>query len=1614
MGSNAPSPDAPPVVAPAATPVSPQAASIPLSALQQTPQSILAGELGSPTGITTPSITDIYNTLQSNFYQPLNLSVNPTAPAIDDPTMQALANQMLAIQKGNAVGNGTQAPSAASVLAKASSHLSAGEIASQVGKGTWQQMVMDPFQQFMHTWQTDPKAGLMETLGGAAMIGGVIGLEAITGGAATPFIFAAGAALVAPGMIKSWLDEVQNPTDANLVKALIGTSTGILTVGLPTKWSAGMGVQRAGLMARLNDMRAAIEPRGVTKMWQTGATKIGEDLVQGSYQNLRADIPLGKQLDTLATTWKAMKKQFERWNVPVDDMAESGQLLQVQEKLDAIGQAITQAKKAGDHETASALEAEAIKTAGEEYRTLRLSVARHYRFLASRPFSHVPIWGGQVKASEIGPQLMKELQGHVDTSMGQLDALVGGIGMTNERVLPSIATVIEHQSASLSGGAPEAIINKLALSHLRITDILGVDDKRPIFEAGKVPEDAWARLSPMEQVEVGLEDPKRWKMLTPKQQLYGQYRAAMENGLSVAGLKHGVIPLSDKGGVRAIRTGAVPAEDATQLIRNPLRPMEGKIPAFSRTYQLAFDEAKGWEFDAKRSRMSEFEKEFQMADKYDPHFVEYWNQHGQRITAARKSIAGHKSQITTKTKRLAEAQGKVEIRKAQSSLEDQKAKLADVRAGVVQSFVDQGLTEAEAKKAAEYVHMEKVKDPVTGQEFDPLAEAKDALPPGRKLLSGKDLFHATAAAAVYRLHAMYYNTLYASHADAGMKAVEDAVLRGGHSEQMLSLLTKQEFRDKIGGAPDFLRAKAFRGGGPEGVDTHADWAGYAQVSPQIGNVGDLHYQDAIYARKEIAQKIQLAYDNSYNSSQLHQGIVGALYTGVSKTKHVIMMSPAWHFMNVAGRALAFVLNDPATAMPALKTMFGHGDILLDERLRSQLSAEFQLAGGKAANKFNVSRALHLNDREQNGQSHWPSVIRTPVGTMWHAYEKHVEDGFWKMVDDFQLAAYTYSKNHLQVRNPEMGETEAKQLSALYANDLGGMVNPLYMNKAYKEMRNLIWFAPSYWATFTRSLLSVAPGADRLSSFLSKYHEGALTRFGAVPLKAVSDIGRREMVRMHRSWTMTYLATAFVSADFLNMMLGGRHLWENDQGHMFDINVDKAASLFGQGPQQKGTATKHAYFSGMPMFRQAMDVANALGLGHDYGFAHQFGDQNWQQLDAMHKAMMLGGGLLDGIKEQAASKTSAPAQAAWGLAMGETLSGRAKGVQREIGGPLGRFSALASFIPGGSAAESAMTQNQSLPDALKTYGGSLLQQYTGLPSIYHMGMEQLPVDDSVMKNWADQRAMIHQTLGNASKQMFNGEIQPIQYERLRQQSVDKMLQLDADTFGNSTPTGALSRTRLELEQANGLNRNDLTDSQWAERNDIFQMEWEQALQTASPEARAAWWEAETSQWTDADYLVWEAQQMRSALMGSIDGQGGAHIRAYQHQIGPLLDIPSTAMRKALEQGDPYYYTYRQVLKQMAATSSLGAFISAFVSPYANTLIEPQQLTPDQEAAMASVVDSSATLIRPATAEALAAEAKKRAHSAAVEQSGGKATADPGFSQEVGGMIQQAEGTVASNA
>src|SRR6266699_1316408 len=51
---------------------------------------------GQPTQPSQQNLFDLYNTLKQSYYQPLNQPLNLSAPPIDDPTTQALANQILA------------------------------------------------------------------------------------------------------------------------------------------------------------------------------------------------------------------------------------------------------------------------------------------------------------------------------------------------------------------------------------------------------------------------------------------------------------------------------------------------------------------------------------------------------------------------------------------------------------------------------------------------------------------------------------------------------------------------------------------------------------------------------------------------------------------------------------------------------------------------------------------------------------------------------------------------------------------------------------------------------------------------------------------------------------------------------------------------------------------------------------------------------------------------------------------------------------------------------------------------------------------------------------------------------------------------------------------------------------------------------------------------------------------------------------------------------------------------------------------------------------------------------------------------------------------------------
>lgn len=1551
-------------------------------------------------GTSTPSPTpyvaagagtpfDVYQALQNGYHSPLSQQPTPGPIQLDDPTLQSVADQLNALQATHPVISGKTPPSTDSVIAKQTQHMSAADIAGQVGKETWQQAVMQPVQDFIHVWQTDPKAGLLETLGGAALIGGLVGLEAVTGGAATPFIFAGMAALVAPSMIQSWGDELHNPTDSNLVRALVSTATGLLTVGLPIKWAKGLQLSRQSLAFALR-----------AKKGMTAVQDVIPEILSGNPANRRfIDLkdPIENQLHTLPDRFDAMQAMLKEDGVNLKDRKVSD-LLKRTQALDGLRSAY---RKATDPKVREQYKQQMLKYAAEDVLPLRLGVAAHYLYLPQSKFSHIPI-GPTEKTAELPKDIQLAMEKHGGEIMGYIQQIgFGHPGLTADHL--TAASVIEQAGRDMQAGGSGYYIASMRRAHEDMIKKLGVDDEA------------------IKKIEIAMEDSSKWNELTGRQQLYGQFRSQMHNAMTLAELRNGTIPLTVAGYVPRMFSGV---EDVphTQGVRSLMDAMRGSVMSRSRVWQASFDAMSGDISYTERTRQQILDAEqlSGAAQKAQQPLRDYYATNKAEIDKLRNQAGRftywyNRFKKEGNTKRAAEMYAKRELL----------------------------YTEAEQKGG---MHVQLVRD-LTPDQFEKL---KKLAPLGRKLVTGKDLFDASTASYVYRMEEASLRAMAGTHANLAITDLQQSFLKMPLSKYGIAIQSP-EFRrslavkagidvkklDKMTPAkmseyltqflPEFLPETAFM----RGVDAAS---GYKQVFRAIGRPGDLHYQPAIFARDDLADEMHKLMAGATSGAEVYSGLFGLLYKGVTGSKRFIMASPFWHAMNVTGRVIAFIADDPIGATTALRTVWGRGEFLLNPEERAKLMVRFSQAGGVHANRFNVTNHMHRALKNQDGQASWPQGLRTLYGFFGHAYGDMLEGGFWKTVNDFQLAAFQLAEHRFRLKLPNADESEIGRLAAEYANNLGGMVNPLYMNRVYKYLRNFMWFAPSYWATFSRALLSF-PFSDRISGALAQFRGGDYVRLSNLPLKAVSQAGRREYSRAMRSWTLMYLATGVVAADMLNVMLGGRHIWENDPGHMFDINVDNFAQwskplnpLSPGGPQTTPSgAVRHTYWSAIPFFRQTADVMNALGLGHDWGLAHEFSDTTWQQANGMQKGLMAAGALFDGIRREAANKTGGVPQAVYGAATGEELAARmGTGTQRQIKGPVGSLGALLNLVPGGMSLERfwsqeaglanrypvgspeyVAAQQQAAQSAAQSIPSALVQQFTGLPSMYHMGPEQPPVDDSKMQNWYNDRNQLHDALQNASKEVFMGQMSPLAYERKKQQVMDRMIQLDADTFGNTSPAAPLMKARQQLSQDLGLDNLGLSDSQWFARYTQFQNAWDQIVASASPESRSVWWQTEHSQWTDADYLAWEAKELKKSIAAAVDGQGGNYITAYENQISQLEALPlTTAERLKIEQADPYYYTYRQVIQAMSRSSALGAFISAFTSPYSETYIMPEGLSPDQQQQIAQLAPGTASLVTPETAKALAAQAKALAGSQEVTQAGGQASETPAFQQTVQELSSEA--------
>lgn len=1494
-----------------------------------------------------------------------------TLPQYGDPALAGIQQKLLAQQQSNPLLSGKQLANPVSMLAKTQSPMSVGDFVAAAGQGLWQQNVVQPVQDYIETWKRDPTQGLLETIGGVAVTAGLVGLEAVTGGAATPFIFGALAALQAPNLIQSWGQEITNPSDQHLVQAVVSTGSAAIAVGSPVRAFKGVGIARNLLESQINLRQGAITADRVAALL-TGFREAGAGI-----PGIKTGAALAQQMETLdVNDVESLQKQLEGRGVDLaDEKSPAAQLVKHAQVLEKLRGDVEAAHDSGDNEALGEALGE-IKKLGPDLRSAMLSTAYHYNLLPSTPYAHVPL--GPVKGVEA--EVQQTLNTNYNAIYGMVRRMHAGIGLQgpSDMAHTNIASIEEAKGLDRAAGTPYDTGNRIELAWQSMREAAGIADD-----------------TQEEKILQALEEPDKWDHLSPEEQAYGQKLRDFFDAMTAGELKYGYIAHPLQGRVPYAFTGPALKEDeqAQRILETQAErphPVEPKpYGSRSRQWKMAIDEQTGEVDFTTRTRSKILADQAKQQTEY-----EQTHEHRQMLADHEDRIRTWRRQYGQHASKKRQAKGTGSQAKADAVLNEARAYLGDIAADLVQM------------KNSE------------------LKAIKKAAPLEKELVTGAEAVRRAFRSHVTRMQRAAFGEALQTHSNLAVQKLQQ-IFNDLPMKSWGAAMVLPKFHGE-NPMPDVLPETVWEAAG--NIEEAARKMGYFPIHPGTGSKGDLNYHPALYGHGELANKIAKA-TNQATSSQMQADFLDGLSKVGGVFKRFVMYNPVYHLLNVAGRAIAFVVSDPAVAGAALKAVVQnplkeiqtlHGDAAA----YADLMEESAMAGMVHATQWNVGEKVRRMLREEDGQPSFFGAVRTAIGAMNNVHKDVAERGLWQVVDQLQLAGYLYSKQRFLGKG--IDEFQARQLAAQYANNLGGMVNPLYMSRLWRQLKGMVFFAPSYWSTFLHSLQSVMPGSARLSQVVNDRAGGRFAALATVPLRAIDHRSRIELVRAQRDWMVTYLASTAVAMDMMNVMFSGHHLWDNEPGHEWDVDVTNLPGVGGAQTSPSGEV-RRAYITSMPFFRQGVDIGNAIGLGHDWGFGHVFGDATWQQQDALHKASMAAGALLDGARRTASTKIGQIPQVAYGLSTGEELTSRlGQGTQVQVDRP----AALVELAPGGYQLERIwktyqqdaqlyppgtpqyQQAQQQFQQAAAGFLPSMLLNQSGFPSVYHMGVEKPSIDDSKYENWITQRDASHQRMATYSNEVFTGQVSPIEYSRHKHEEQIKMLQLDADTWASSpTPDGSsavvssLSAAYTALSQQFGLDKPGLSDQDWFEAYDAFLPAWDQLLQAAPPASRAAWWEHSTGQWTDADYLEWEARELRDSLAASIDGQGGNYIRAYQNQLFRVKPTLTVQQYTDLENSDPYYSAYKTMLSSMGQTSVLGAFVSAFSSPYTKTYIPPAGTTLDEAQTLAE--DTGQVVIRPEQAQAQAQRARQVATSPDVAQSGGQAAASPEFQQEEQAALQAAQ-------
>lgn len=1521
-----------------------------------------------------------------------------TIPNLGDPVLASIQQKLLAQQQSNPLLNGSQQAQPTSRLAQAQSAMSPLELIQSAGQGIWTQEIAKPIQDYIHTWQTNPGQAFLETLGGVAVTAGLVGLEAVTGGAATPFIFAGLAALQAPNLINAYSQEILHPSDANLVQAMVSTGAGVLAVGSPIRAFKGLKTTRNLLESQIQARKDLSAPGDVADLLiRNRASGEGVKGLQTGASLVQLGTLDVNNIDALTQQLSAEK---------LDPKSSAAAMLRHGEAIAKLQEDIKSAHEIGDSEAAMKAVGELKDYASNEMRDDFLHTAYKYVYLPTSPHVHVPV--GPIEGVEAG--LQKDLNGRTNAIFGLLRRMHSGIGLqtVSDMAHQDIASIKEAEGYDQAAGTPFDSTNRIMTHLLEMQKAAGIgsDDHELINQA--------------------LEEPDKWKSLTSGQQAYAQKLRDVSDYMTVGDLRYGTIsqPLqgtmhryftgvattfapgdvvkSIEGELSDLRKGAgVSKEDHASVLESLGRPEEWKkltpeLRAYGEKLRLKVQQAQ--EKAAKQVYTTSWLDRpvgvrsdlFKAAVNDETGAVKYRTKTRAEIVKDQKEQSDFYER--THDHRQKYNSHKFQLQTWNRSLGQLKRHGNDAGIVALESEVRSWL----GKTGVELLHM-------TQSELNKIL---NAAPQTEELVTGFESVRRAITNHVFRVQRAAFGEALQVHSNMAVERLkkifgDTPVSHWGAQMALPAFKDASEF-------PDVLPETVFHGA--KNVEEAAQRLGYFKVHPATGSPDELNYRPALYARDKIANEIASA-SEKMTSSEMQSGLINALYKVSAGSKRYIMYNPVYHFLNVAGRAMAFLGSDPALAGTAMRGVF---DLHKDPAAYHDLLEEASMSGLVPATQWNVAEHLRVSQREEDGQHSFFGAVRNFGRALDNVHRDTAERGLWSAVDQLQLAGYVYSKQRFL--NKGIAEFEARRLASTYANNLGGMVNPLYMSRLWRHMKGLVFFAPSYWSTFLHSIQSVIPGNARLSQAMANIAGGKMVGLTTTPLRTMDYRHRIELARAQRDWMITYLATTAVTMDMFNVMFSGHHLWDNEQGHQWNIDVTNAS-----GTQTSPSGeVKRAYISGIPFFRQGVDVGNAIGLGHDWGFGHVFGDKTWQQQDILHKTELAAGALLDGVRRTGSTKLGSLAQTGANVAVGQDVTSfLGSGTQVKVDRPQALLSLLPNgyqlqrlyktyqqanqqYKPGTAEYQQAQKQwqqtgQQMLPNAIF--------YLLGLPSVYHMGVERPPVDDSKFENWVSTRDAIHARLTQYSDEVFQGKLSPLEYARHKHEEQIKENQLNADTWGKNSPGASLASSYQQLATQFGLDNSGLSTQDWFERYDAFLPAWNQLLQSASPSTRAAWWEHSTMQWTDADYLEWEAKQLRDSLAASIDHQGGNYIRAVQNQLFRLKPTLTVAEYKQMQQSDPYYLAYTTLLKEMGKTSALGAFVSAFSSPYSQTYVPPAGLTPDQGQQLAQ--HTGQVVIRPETAQQLATQAKKIAHQSGVAQAGGQPEQSPDFQQQEQATLDAAQ-------